>query len=300
MTTMSLLQCVALSLLIGSVCCNPIQVFSEPGIYDEGELMGALEGYEPEMSNMVEEAEDYEDVPDDDMPSLSDIEEAENADLDQINPTITYGDIAVNPRTRNAHPCTARGCKWPKHSNGLVYVPVEISSRYNEAEKSVILNGLASFYRTTCIRFVWRKTSQDYLSFIPKDGCWSYLGRQGGKQEVSLQRSGCIYHQTVQHEVLHALGFHHEQVRSDRDKHVTILTKNIIPGKERNFEKTATNNLRTPYDYNSVMHYGRFAFSTERGKLPTIVPKPNPNVRIGLATQMSSNDILRVNRLYNC
>lgn len=42
----------------------------------------------------------------------------------------------------------------------------------------------------------------------------------------------------------------------------------------------------------------RFAFS--RNNQPTIVPIPNPDVPIGRATQMSPNDILRVNRLYRC
>lgn len=66
--------------------------------------------------------------------------------------------------------------------------------------------------------------------FYVVDRCYSYLGRQSGQQVVSLQRFGCVYHSTVQHELLHALGFHHEQNRSDRDKHIRILYQNIIPG----------------------------------------------------------------------
>ncbi|XP_072516669.1 hatching enzyme 1.2-like [Salminus brasiliensis] len=293
---MSLFQCVVLTLLIGSVRCNPIEVFSEADIYNAEDMMAALEDYEPETSNMVEEESHEQDVTEED---YADYAEADNADLTRKRPLITYGDIAVNP-SRNAGPCTVKGCKWPKSSKGFVNVPVEISSSYDENARKVIIKGLTSLHSTTCIRFVWRAKQKDYLSFFPGVGCWSYLGRQGGKQEVSLQKSGCISHQTVQHEVLHALGFHHEQVRSDRDKHVVILKKNILPGKESNFEKIATNNLRTPYDYNSVMHYGRYAFSIKKGKLPTIVPKPDPNVQIGRATRMSRNDILRVNRLYQC
>ena len=70
--------------------------------------------------------------------------------------------------------------------------------------------------------------------------CWSYLGRQGGRQSISLMKNGCLYQSTVQHEVLHALGFHHEQVRSDRDRYVQILTQNIQPGQltHRNFSSS--------------------------------------------------------------
>ncbi len=49
-------------------------------------------------------------------------------------------------------------------------------------------------------------------------------------QTVSLDRAGCISLSIVQHELLHALGIHHEQNRSDRDSHVQILLKYIIPG----------------------------------------------------------------------
>ena len=33
---------------------------------------------------------------------------------------------------------------------------------------------------------------------------------------------------------------------------------------------------------------------------PTMVPYPNSNISFGKATQMSQNDIARINRLYKC
>ncbi|KAL2083671.1 hypothetical protein ACEWY4_021444 [Coilia grayii] len=127
--------------------------------------------------------------------------------------------------------------------------------------------------------------------------CWSFVGRRGGEQILSLRRHACVYHSVVQHELLHALGFNHEQCRSDCDSHIHIYWQNIYRGFAYAFHKINTNNLGTPYDYGSV-HYGRYAFSANRQ--PTIVPIPNPNVGIGRATQMSATDILRVKRLYGC
>uniref|UniRef100_A0A3P8RS33 Metalloendopeptidase n=1 Tax=Amphiprion percula TaxID=161767 RepID=A0A3P8RS33_AMPPE len=147
------------------------------------------------------------------------------------------------------------------------------------------------------IKLLLRLTAR-YFYLLLFFRCFSFVGRRGGGQTVSLRRQGCIFRQIIQHELLHALGFNHEQTRSDRDQHVRILLQNVIQGMEFNFRRINTRNLGTPYDYNSVMHYGRFAFS--RNRQPTIVPIPNENVAIGRATTMSATDILRVNRLYRC
>lgn len=48
-------------------------------------------------------------------------------------------------------------------------------------------------------------------------------------QTLSIGRF-CDEISTVEHEILHALGFFHEQSRYDRDDFVTILFKNIKEG----------------------------------------------------------------------
>ncbi|KAM3876856.1 low choriolytic enzyme-like [Diretmus argenteus] len=218
------------------------------------------------------------------------------AGLDE--PLVMYGDIAMPTGFENADPCTARGCLWPKSPDGKVYVPYRISNQYSRRQRATIVQGLQSFSQSTCIRFVQRQRQRDFVDISSRGGCYSFVGRRGNGQPVSLARNGCVFRSIIQHELLHALGFNHEQTRSDRDEHVRIQLENVIRGQEHNFDKIQTRNLGTPYDYNSVMQYGRFAFS--RNRLPTIVPIPDANAVIGRATQMSPTDILRINRLYTC
>uniref|UniRef100_A0A8C4ZTL5 Metalloendopeptidase n=1 Tax=Gadus morhua TaxID=8049 RepID=A0A8C4ZTL5_GADMO len=153
-----------------------------------------------------------------------------------------------------------------------------------------------SFHQTTCIRFVPRQNQYDHISVQSGGGCYSSLGRTGGRQVLSLRRSGCMNYGIMQHELNHALGFNHEQTRSDRDQYVRINWRNINRRSAYNFKKKNTNNLNTPYDYTSIMHYGRRAFSIN-GR-DSITPIPNSRVRIGQRKGMTKNDILRINRLY--
>jgi len=53
-----------------------------------------------------------------------------------------------------------------------------------------------------------------------------YIGRQS---DVTIG-NGCERKGTVMHELLHALGFWHEQSRTDRDNYVTIHFDNIQKG----------------------------------------------------------------------
>ncbi|KAG7278846.1 hypothetical protein CRUP_010409 [Coryphaenoides rupestris] len=172
-------------------------------------------------------------------------------------PLVMFGDIAVETNLRNADPCIRFGCLWPKASDGNVYVPFRISEVYSQRERATIKQGLDSFALSTCVRFTPLNDQRDFVDIQSLTGCFSFVGRQRRGQPVSLSRQGCVFRSIIQHELLHALGFNHEQTRSDRDEHVRILLNNVIPGQESNFRRINTINLGTPYDYNSVMHYGR-------------------------------------------
>ena len=101
-----------------------------------------------------------------------------------------------------------------------------------------------------------------YISAGPGK-CSSSLGMRGGRQTLSLG-DNCVTHGTVQHEFMHALGFHHEQTRSDRDKYIKINYDNIKPEHIHNFNKIPEHHSETfdqSYDILSVMQYNSYSWS---------------------------------------
>nr|BAJ23945.1 hatching enzyme [Glossanodon semifasciatus] len=208
------------------------------------------------------------------------------------------GDMLA-PKTRNAMVCYNQNCLWRKGRSGKVEVPYVMGREFSQRDRQMIERAMKSFHGRTCIRFVPYSNQRDYISVQSRSGCFSDLGRIGGGQILSLSRSGCLQHGIIQHEILHALGFQHEQTRSDRDQYVRINWQYIPSNKAFNFHKQRTNNLNTPYDYSSIMHYGRTAFTSQRGR-DTITPIPNASARIGQRRDLSRIDIQRVNKFYRC
>ncbi len=61
--------------------------------------------------------------------------------------------------------------------------------------------------------------------------CSSAVGERSspGFQTINIGR-GCNFISIVLHEIMHAIGFWHEQSRPDRDEYVEILWENIKSG----------------------------------------------------------------------
>ncbi|VBB29457.1 unnamed protein product [Acanthocheilonema viteae] len=207
-----------------------------------------------------------------------------NVDNDDTNP---QNNVLYNA-VRNRHQL------WPSSR-----IPYAMSSQYSPYSRSVIASAMEEYAQRTCVRWVPRSTEDyDYIYIMPDRGCYSMVGKTGGKQTVSLG-TGCIQKGIIMHELMHAVGFFHEQSRSDRDNHITVLWGNIQPGMQGQFEKYdhgMTDSLGVNYDYDSIMHYGPLAFS--RNGQPTLVPKIP--VTIGQRLHFSTLDVFKINKLYNC
>ncbi|KAF1376298.1 hypothetical protein PFLUV_G00210050 [Perca fluviatilis] len=217
-------------------------------------------------------------------------------DILDINRGLTHlfeGDIAVDP-SRNAILDKTRRWKFP--------IPYILSDSLELNAKGVILQAFEEYRLRSCVDFKPYEGESSYISFTKLSGCWSYVGDNGTGRNVSIG-ARCDTKAIVQHELLHALGFYHEQSRSDRDDYVKIWWDQIEEGKEHSFKKYEDDfitDLNTPYDYESIMHYRPLSFNKNES-IPTITTNiPYFNEVIGQRLDFSAVDITRLNRMYDC
>lgn len=182
-----------------------------------------------------------------------------------------------------------------------MYLIINILLAYDEYE--TIMNAMNDFHKYTCVRFVPYNGQSVYISITSEySGCHSFIGYIRQIYNVNLQTPGCTSMKgTVMHELMHVLGFVHEQSRHDRDHFVYIQWDNIINEAKHDFDKysnTIVNGYGVSYDYKSIMHYSRDAFSIN-GK-ETIIPLGNAQVQLGQRDGLSEMDIEKINRMYEC
>lgn len=226
-----------------------------------------------------------------------------NMDEDEVNPeelgTYLEGDMLV-PRSahlmRSGLPTLSH--RWPQ---GIV--PYEIIGNFTDEEIAIIQTAIDEYHNRTCIRFVPHVNEDDYVQ-IENDstGCWSAVGRAGGRQSVNFQTPGCLRKiGTAIHELMHTLGFLHEQNREERDDYVVIKHENVRTTMIKNFRKVnQTMAFGVGYDYGSIMHYSRKAFSINGRSTLKPIKKLRKGVQLGQRIAFSERDLIKINRMYNC
>ncbi|XP_058527985.1 meprin A subunit alpha [Ochotona princeps] len=221
----------------------------------------------------------------------------EQKDISEINVAagldLFQGDIVL-PESRNALRDPTTRWTFP--------IPYILADNLALNAKGAILYAFEMFRLKSCVDFKPYEGESTYIIFQQFSGCWSYVGDLHGGQNISIGQ-GCDYKAIIEHEILHALGFYHEQSRSDRDDYVNIWWDEIIPGYEHNFntyDDDYITDLNTPYDYESVMHYAPLSFNANEN-VPTITAKiPEFDSVIGQRLDFSEIDLERLNRMYNC
>jgi hypothetical protein len=149
------------------------------------------------------------------------------------------------------------------------------------------------------VSFVPYQGQKDAILFEPgTEHCYSGLGRMGGLQPIRLSPE--CQPQQIMHEVMHALGFVHEQSRPDRDQYVEVLWPNIEEKYRLQFEivpSTFLEALRdSPFDFHSIMLYpaNAFALHPDLMTLRALGTESIAPVQEGL----SESDLHRLSRLF--
>lgn len=195
---------------------------------------------------------------------------------------------------RNAH--SSRRKLWPSAT-----IPFQFGRSFSASSKKEITEAFQFIEDRTCIRFKPRQYEDDYLKIVSKDGCWSYVGRQGGSQKISLP-SGCRNLQTAVHEIMHALGFFHEHNRFDRDTYLDIKFENIEKDLHDQFKRRSQwkTLLFRKFDFLSTMLYAPDEFS-KNGRNTIVSRIRGKSVLKDIHKPvMSPGDILSINQLYKC
>ena len=89
--------------------------------------------------------------------------------------------------------------------------------------------------RFDCLKFQNVTNNEtNYLNIINDRGCYSDVGKRKQKKSQLLSldiEAGCVVKEVVIHELVHALMFHHEHKRPDRDEYIQVFKDNIDPCK---------------------------------------------------------------------
>jgi hypothetical protein len=212
---------------------------------------------------------------------------------------ITEGDIMLGKvlalRRQGAVAIKYPNMRWPD-----AIIPFEFDRKLPTTIKLNVLLAFEHYQRLTSIRFVERtkKNKEKYVNYIhfisDATACWSYVGMNGGAQEINLSVF-CDYGGVI-HEIGHALGLMHEQNRIDRNHYVRINYENIDPDQSYNFDQGLSYSVDIgDYDYDSVMHYGAYYFSRNGKKTITVLDGKHS---IGQRGGLSKDDIAALKVMY--
>ncbi|XP_052753866.1 uncharacterized protein LOC113522967 isoform X2 [Galleria mellonella] len=191
--------------------------------------------------------------------------------------------------------------RWPDNEV-IYYIQKE---HFSSDQVDAIQNGIDDIARASCVKFrPYKRGDRDAVVIQgSRRGCFSQVGYQGGYQVLNLSGRhpvgrGCFRHGTVVHELLHTLGFYHMQSSPDRDDYIDVIWENIVQPARHNFRKYntfAVSDFGVGYDYDSVLHYSRRAFSANGQD--TIVPKMS-GADIGQRIGLSDKDTQKLNKMY--
>nr|QBH70095.1 CreM12-ShK2 [Colubraria reticulata] len=188
-------------------------------------------------------------------------------------------------------------------------IPYEIQdSDFNSTHLEWIREAIYDWERLTCIRFRDATSDDTKHKVLIKTGlgCSAQLGMANMyPQHIILDTNGvgCFWKGLIHHELGHTIGLIHEHQREQRDGYIRVNYYRVDPSVMDNLEKYAEgvdNKLGLPYDYKSVMHYDKNAFSSGVFTQTIHTRDPAQTDVIGMTLTPSFLDAKLVNKMYKC
>ncbi|KAJ4922791.1 hypothetical protein JOQ06_022778 [Pogonophryne albipinna] len=196
--------------------------------------------------------------------------------IEEANKDLLQDDILEAP------PTTQRSAIMNGDQLWTSPVPYVLDKGLEMNAKGLILKAFDQFRLKSCIDFKPKDSEEYYIHVQKLNGCYSYIGKViSNGQNISIG-SYCDSISTIEHEFLHALGFYHEQSRSDRDDYVTIVNENIQEGSP--VRLLVSDALRQRCFQHSTI----------------ITKDPKFQDVIGQRLEVSPKDALELNLLYKC
>ena len=155
---------------------------------------------------------------------------------------------------------------WPL---GIVYYT--IAAGFSNAELTMVNDAIQHWRNNTALTFTQRTTQQNYIRIQPGNtgsGLYSdYVGMKGGQQIINLETGGFLTGHII-HEIGHAIGFYHEQSRTDRNNAINVIYDNVFPHDAQHIYQFQTFSEQGQpgaqignFDFGSIMLYSSFDFS---------------------------------------
>ncbi|MBR6305539.1 MAG: hypothetical protein IKR38_02010 [Bacteroidales bacterium] len=184
-------------------------------------------------------------------------------------------------------------------TNGVVYYCFNT----NLPSTTTITDAMSELSSLTGVIFTPKPSgATKYIEFKYANKNDSKVGMHSGGQIINLYNYN--HKTTIEHEIMHALGFFHEQERVDRDDYITIKWLNINPLKWHNFRKYNFLGQDSgidfqSFDFDSIMLYdsyttdASFAINVDK----PIMTRINGTTFNGGLT-LSSGDIAGIRSIY--
>lgn len=193
--------------------------------------------------------------------------------IDGLN--IFNGDMVLTDEQLSSSPPKKTDVHTEGHGQNNIWpgatVYYNISTSFTTSERAVIVSAINDWATKTGLSFVSRNTGT-YLRIQrgTANNC-----TVGYVSNATLNLSDPSAKGIVVHELGHAVGLHHEQLRADRDTYIDVKWSNISASAQSSYNiLTGMNYGGTSFDFASIMLYGSYnGYGAINSSLPTTTRK---------------------------